>query len=100
MKITTNHHQRELFSWNELAVLPGNQTDDFDYIEGEDRWSARLFQYRGSWYDYHEFEHVSEVNVLSESGWHGQQIQSFWDAIVVRYIEGSDDMIVVGHATW
>jgi hypothetical protein len=45
--IKTNHHSKELISWQDL---PAKRQADFDYVENEDRSSRRFFKYRGEYY--------------------------------------------------
>lgn len=97
--VSTNRVPRELYSWFDL---PEDERDDFDYIDGDDRFSYRLFEYRGSWYDYYEFERAGHD--VSALGFDGVQTQSFFDAIAVSYHDRDgyeyDGEIVVGHIHW
>ena len=97
--VTTNRVPRELRSWHDI---PEVERDDFDYIVGEDRLSLRLFEYRGSWYDYYEFERAGD-DVLA-LGFDGVQSQSYFDAIAVSYVDRDgydyEGEIVVGHIHW
>lgn len=98
MKITTNNRERDLVA---LADLPSDEAADFDYIEGEDQYSPRLFRFRDSWWDSHEFERApDEYKAL---GWDGVMGTSYFDAVVLRYFDrdGNElEGVVVGHATW
>lgn len=100
LTIVTNNHERPLFAAHEL---PAGVVDEwFDYITEEESYSTRFFQYRGSWYDYYEFQLTSER--IAAEGWNGIQPQSYFDAIAVRYFDRDgnhlDDTIVVAHIHW
>lgn len=97
--LTTNRQPRDTVSWHDL---PAKEQEIFDYIEGEDQYTSRLFQYRGSWYDYYEFEQASEF--FQAEGWDGMQAQSAFDAILITYFDKDgdflDDQVIVGHIHW
>lgn len=97
--VTTNRVPRELRSWYDLSEV---ERDDFDYISGDDRYSCRLFEYRGSWYDSYEIERAGH-DVLA-LGFDGAQAQSYFDAIAVAYHDREgyeyENEIVVGHIHW
>lgn len=109
--IVTNNHERDLVAWH---MLPANERADFDYIFDtppaedldiacypDEAYSERFFQYRGSWYDYHEFQPTSES--LAADGWDAVQPQSYFDAIAVRYFDRDGrqlDGVVVAHIHW
>lgn len=99
MNITCNNKPRTLHTYLDL---PEAERADFDYIEEDDRHATRLFKYRGSWYDYYEFEVASDT--FKAEGFDGMQAQSYFDAIIVRYFDKDgyeyDGEIVVGHAHW
>lgn len=99
ISVTTNNKPRPLLSWFDL---PESERADFDYIEEDERYSYRLFQYRGSFYDYYEFQTAG--NDVKALGFDGVQGQSYFDAIAVRYFDRDgyeyDNEIVVGHLTW
>lgn len=92
--ITTNNRERELFALDQLST---DQQGEFDYIEGDDRFTPRLFRFRDSWWDTHEFERAPDS--LKARGWDGVMATSYWDAVVLRYFD-RDGYVVVGHATW
>jgi hypothetical protein len=99
IKIKSNNHERPLVSWHDL---PAWAQSDFDYIVRDDRYTPRMFNYRGSWYDAGEFQPSSEW--LMAEGWQGTQGESYFSAVVVRWFtrdgEYMDDTIVVGYAHW
>ena len=96
--VTENRHARPLYA---LADIPRNDRERFDYIDAED-YSARLFSYRGAWYDAHGFERAGDdVRAL---GYDGVQAQSAWDAVVITYFDRNgyelDDAVIVGRISW
>ena len=101
MKIKTNNHNRELQSFQ---ALPESEHAMFDYIKDDERYSNRLFNYLGEWYDVGEF-----VRIVSQSKavgfqhgtddpallqWDGIQTDSYYTAVVVRYID--DEYVIAG----
>lgn len=103
VKVTTNNHRRPILDGYELTPA---ERQEFDYIDwpaieaGTD--SASFFRFRGEVWDLGEFTRLEDngiVGSLASAGWHGAQTQSYWDAIVVRY-EDNYESVVVGHATW
>lgn len=103
IKITTNNNRRELLAAYELP--PGVLESEFSYVipdksdDAEMDYSNRFFKFRGSWYDTHEFETTSTYTSPEFRKWDGVQTQSVWDAIVIRYVDNYE-FVVVGHATW
>lgn len=102
VKITTNNHARELFMGSELPKEVVER--DFDYLgpyeeSNEEMCQLRFFKFRNSWWDAFEFEAIRDVKNPIWKKWHGVQTQSVWDAVVIRYTEDYD-AVVVGHATW
>lgn len=96
MTVKTNGHWREPVSFHDL---PEYARSDFDYIEGEDRFSPRLFHYLGCWYDLCEFFRVRAAGphdphaLRPKAGsplaaWQGYQSDSYFSGVLVRY---SDD---------
>ena len=92
--LTSNFHARELVCLEDILATERHW---FNYITGEDAWEPRLFSYRGSWYDYGEFE-VAPPDIRA-LGFHGIQVQSAFSAIVIRYDYDGDD-VIVGHVHW
>lgn len=89
--IKTNGHARELRCAADLD--PKVLEDQFDYIKGEELWSPRLFEYRGSWYDTAEFERSTTP------GWDGVQCESAFSAVLIRYGDEYES-VAVGYAHW
>jgi hypothetical protein len=95
LTIRTNGHRRELVSFEEAG-----SPDDFDYIAGEDRYSPRLFSYRGAWYDLNEFDPVGRSGAPNHManqlpGWDAFQSDSFFSGIAVRILSGDDEGFIV-----
>jgi len=94
--------RRPLVSWYDLPEKIA--MDWFGYIEGEDRFDARLFSYKGAWYDLQDgFMHV-ESEALKSRGWHGIMGESYFSGILCRYPEEDgrmiDNQIVVALVHW
>ena len=85
LTIITNNHPRDLACWHDL---PATAQADFEYIQGEDRWSPRLFQYRGFWYDTGEFTPVSTMG-----NWQGGQSDSCFSGVLIRYCNDFEQVI-------
>ena len=99
IQIKTNNVPRDLVS---LADLPPDAAKDFDYIDGEDRYSTRLFCYRGCWYDANEFSAVLATESLSGPSyashplraWSGYQSDTYWSGVCIRYANEFESVIV------
>lgn len=91
MKIITNSHPRDLFCfWD----LPEAAQSDFDYIEGEDRYSPRLFRYGGAWYDTGGFFRLPDHPDWRDLPWNGYQSDSYFSGTLVRYVDDYERVIV------
>lgn len=87
MKVTTNNHWHELLALYELS---DDVRAEFDYVGVEGGFTPRFFEYRGVWYDSHEFEFVTRA--LPElAGWDGFQSDSFYSGVVIRYAQDAND---------
>ena len=99
MNITTNNVPREIDCFQDI---PAKDQEWFDYLSEDEKWDYRLFKYRGDYYDYYEFDYVNpeypEYRELYALGWHGVQAQSAFDAVVIKYCD-DDETIIVGHVT-
>lgn len=98
MRIETNNVPRDIVDAWELSE---KERKEFDYLDwekieaGED--SASFFRYRGRTYDLGEFQTTGTLSPVSGfTGWHGYMADSFFSAIVVKYVD--DERIVVGTA--
>ena len=100
MQIITNNHVRPLVA---AYKLPGDvRWDEFDYITEEEIFDNRFFQYRGFWYDSHEF--VATGEELKALGLDGIQADSVWSGIAVKFSDTKghyiEDGIVVASLYW
>ncbi len=102
MKITSNHHWRELVTFYDL---PAHERPDFDYVGGKDkydedtgekppnededeRYSPRFVCYRGVWHDLNEFMPVPRGWTPPDwSTWSGYQSDSYFSGILIRCSE-------------
>lgn len=87
MKITTNNQPRELVTWHDLSVA---QREDFDYIAEDDRYSPRLFIYKGYPHDTNEF--IRSNGELAS--WDGMQSDTFFSGVLVRYVDDFERVVV------
>lgn len=92
--IKTNHHWHELLTWHDI---PESERADFDYIDSEERFSPRMFCYRGRWYDTNEFFVIPQSLPAELREWSGYQSDSYFSGVVVRY---SDDFEQVQVGTY
>jgi hypothetical protein len=102
--VACNNIPRELVCF---AELPEGVADEwFDYlprpVTDDEDWSPRFVQYRGSWYDVHEFEPAGDD--LRALGFDGVQTESYFSAVALRYFDRDgveyDDAVVVGYIHW
>jgi hypothetical protein len=91
VNIRTNHHPRDLVSWWDL---PESVRSDFDYIDGESRFSPRLFCYRGEWYDSNQFFELPDHPDWRGLRWNGYQSDSYFSGTLVRYCDDFERVIV------
>ena len=79
VRVTTNNIPRDVLYGFELTA---RERAEFDYYSTEEEFnSAQFFRYKGEVYDLGEFE------VTTIPGWDGQQVDSFFSAIVIRYTD-------------
>lgn len=112
LTIRTNNVPRDVVSYADLTEA---EQRDFDYIDAEEHFYPRLFRYRGSVYDSHEFVRIVprarqrgfEHGADADSpllAWDGIQTESFSSAIVLRWArnewngEPDPERVVVGLA--
>ena len=99
MHIKCNNQPRDLVMWHDL---PDSEVADFDYLPESERESFRFFEYRGSWYDYNEFERAPDR--FKALGFDGIQTESAFSAVIVKYFDADgnclDDQVIVGYAHW
>ena len=78
LTVITNNKPRELVTWHEL---PASARGWFDYLDEDQRYDARLFNYRGSWYDANEFT----IAPADMRPWEGISRDSFFSGVLIRY---------------
>jgi hypothetical protein len=100
MNIITNGHHRDVIdAWQ---LTPAERAE-FDYLDwgaieaGND--SASFFRYRGELHDLGEFTAnwgLSRDSGLPDSlaGWDGHRSDSFFSALVVRYVDNYEGVVV------
>lgn len=106
MKITTNNQPRALVAFHDL---PENEKTGFDYIEGEDRFYPRFFNYKNAWYDSGEFVRIIERRdayngwahqVDNDSpllAWHGIQTETHFSGVLIKQVSDHDyESVIVG----
>jgi len=86
VRVTTNNIPRDVLYGFELTA---RERAEFDYYSTEEEFnSAEFFRYKGEVYDLGEFE------VATIPGWDGQQVDSFFSAIVIRYTDDYERVVV------
>lgn len=97
MTITTNNHKILLQSYSEAIHFDKTfPSDDFDYIDEMGRYDARLFKYRGVWYDVDEFSPIGFFpgpdNLMSNKlkGWDDFQANTFFSGVAIKYFWTND----------
>lgn len=102
VKVVTNNVPRDVVNAYELTP---KEREEFDYLDwdklekGED--SASFFRYKGEVYDLGEFTRdygIAKGSGLPEhlSQWDGYRSDSFFSAMVVRYVGEDCEHVVVG----
>lgn len=92
MKIISNNQPRPLLGWWDLS---DKEQREFGWLESEeDRYSAVFFRYKGQAYCLDEFVRTDTGGSLSD--WDGVHATSAFSGVLVKYIHGLDDEIVVG----
>ena len=91
--ITNNHHRDVVDAWE----LTAEERAEFDYLDWqaieEGRDSASFFRYRGELHDIGEFS-VWTTRPDELAAWDGYRADSFFSAIVVRYVDDNERVIV------
>lgn len=95
MKIQTNNIPRPIIYGYELS---DKERQEFDYIEWADEFSINreFFRYKGNLYDLGDCMRVEPTNGLC-AGWHGYFGESYFSAVVVKYTDDGEH-VIVGHA--
>jgi hypothetical protein len=95
MTITTNNVPRPVIDAYELTA---KEREQFDYLnwsaidEGSD--SASFFRYKGELHDLGEFERWDNPASPTREGWDGFRSDSYFSALVVRYVEDGEAVVV------
>ena len=99
LRITTNNVPRDVIDAYELTRSERKQ---FYYLDwpaidrGHD--SATFFRYRGELYDLGEFDAVTQRDTSERrdalAGWDGLRADSFFSALVVRYVDEYERVVV------
>ena len=91
MPITTNNKPRELHA---LCDLPISEIGQFDYVDDDDIFVPRFFQYRGEWYDTRDCEDIAgyrSPNLREDvADYHGAFSLTMWSAVLFRYVVDND----------
>lgn len=90
--ILTNFHPRELVEYREL---PESARDDFDYLEPDQHCIPRFVKYKGGWID--TLDAMRCPSDLGGGYWHGILSCTYFDAIVWRFTDDREH-VIVGHA--
>ena len=95
--IRTNHHEYRLWSFHDL---PKKWQKWFDYIDEDEKHSARFFKYLRTWYDLQEFMRLGVRNFNDDQfkRWDGYKGDSFFSGILIKFPkENYDyDTVIVG----
>ena len=89
LKIKTDNKYRELVTFDEL---PAKEKLFFDYVRDSEKLSPRFFKYRGTWYDGYDF--LAAPKDLSDLGWHGYQLGTYFSGVVIKYDKNMESVIV------
>jgi hypothetical protein len=96
LRVRTNYVPRDVIDAFELSAA---ERAEFDYIDwpGVDAGTASgsFFRYRGELYDLGEFDTTSRLPRFSPLAcWDGYQADSFFSAVVVRYCDDHERVVV------
>lgn len=96
-KVTTNNIPRDVIYGYELTE---SERAEFDYLNwtGDDSEGAMrsFFRYKGELYDLGDCMRVEPMNSLC-AGWDGYFGETYFSAVVVRYVDDFE-RVVVGRA--
>ncbi len=90
MNIITNNIPRPLRC---VLDLPEKAQKDFDYIKGDDRYTPRIVQYKGEWYDVYDTMHCPGD---AFAGWDSYISETFFSGVLFRITGPASDDIIVG----
>lgn len=101
-KIVTNNVPRNVLYWWDLST---KEQKEFDYLDSEDRQSGTSFvRYRGAVYDLGEFMAVDKRSHGGSGGngafhkWDGYHSDSYFSAVLVRYVGTDCEQVIMGTA--
>jgi hypothetical protein len=100
MQVITNHHPRDIIDGWQLTA---DERAEFDYLDwpaidaGTD--SASFFRYRGELHDLGEF--TADYGITRDAGlpeslnrWDGYRSDSFFSALVVRFVDDNERVVI------
>lgn len=97
MGIKTNNVPRNIVYGYELTQ---QEREEFDYLDfdGDDAEGTMrsFFRYKGNVYDLGDCMRVEPMNSLC-AGWDGYYGESYFSAVVVRFVNDAEQ-VIVGHA--
>lgn len=88
MQITCNNVPRPMLYWHDLTV---EERSEFDWIEEDDN-SYGFFRYRGAVYCLADF--MRPPHDLAEKRWHGYMSDTYFSAVLVRFVDMGESVIV------
>ena len=100
VKVITNGHHRDVIDAHQLTESERAEHDYLDWAAIDaGRESAEFFRYRGNLYDLGEF--TRDYGITRGAGlpahlsdWDGYLSESAFSAIVVRYVDGFEGVVV------
>lgn len=101
MEIITNNVPRNVLQWHELTE---KEKKEFDYLDTQERQEEASFvRYRGWVYDLGEFMRVEppiapHAQREGLEKWDGYFSDSFFSAVLVRYVVDDYEQVVMGLA--
>lgn len=99
--IQTNNVPRFTLDWHDLTA---KEQREFDYLDTDDkRYETHFVRYRGWVYDLGEFMRVESGFGGSSGngafhGWDGFHADSYFSAVLVRYVANNTESVIMGTA--
>ena len=98
IEVITDNKPRLIIDGYQLSE---KERKDFDYIPDEDFPNASFVRYKGELYDLGDFMILNPRTVgvepsLGSLGWHGYASDSYFSGVVIRYVDGDSDRVVMG----
>jgi hypothetical protein len=95
IEVRSNYQARNLVCFYDLSQ---KWQKEFDYIEEDQKYDARFFEYRGWVFDSHEFMRIESEKMPApyriSNYWHGYQSGTYWSGIVIRHCSDYESIIV------